>query len=110
MDNYIEIDGKKYPVKFTYSALMELEKRTKKTFSEVAAELGKGSMSLIVLIAYLGMKTAARINKTKFKLTLEEVGDILTPDAIIEITNLFGESFAPSEATDETSDEQKKTG
>lgn len=105
----IKLEGKEYPVKFTYSALMELEKRTKKNFSEIAAELGRGNMTLLVEIAFVGMKTAARINKEKFKLTLENVGDLLTPNSLIEVTNLFGESFAPGEATKEGTDKQKKT-
>lgn len=110
MDKYIEIDGKQYPVKFTYSALMELEKKTKKTFSEIAEDLGKGSMSLIVEIAFVGMKTAARINKDKFKMSIENVGDILTPKSLMEITNLFAESFAPKEESETDQDEEKKTG
>lgn len=109
MDNKITLAGTEYPIKFTYSALMELERKTKKTFSEIAQQLGRGSMTLIIEIAFVGLKTAARINKGKFKLSIEELGDIMTPESLLEVTTLFGEAFAPQEASTENDDEEKKT-
>ena len=97
----IKLGDKEYPIKFTYSALMELEKRTKKTFSQIANDLGTGNMTLLMEIAFVGFQTGGRIEQDKFKLTLQQLGDLVTPDILAEITELFGEAFAPKEVKED---------
>ena len=98
---FITLNETEYPIKFTYSALMELERKQKKSFNEIAAALGTGNMTLLIEIAHAGLRTGGRIFGHQFKMKLEELGDILTPESLMEITELFGESFAPKEVQTE---------
>lgn len=98
--DFIQINNKDLPIKFTYSTLMMLEKTLKKPFTEIANDLTKGNMTLLVEIAHAGFRTGARIEKEKYNLTLEQLGDELTPDLVEHVTKLFGEAFAPAENTE----------
>lgn len=100
----IQINGKEYPIKFTYSTLMNLERKLKKTFNEIAAQLANANMTILVEIALAGLKTGARLDGGKFDMKIEALGDILTPESLIEITEIFGESFAPKEVQNDEAD------
>lgn len=112
MENFIQINGKEYPIKFSYAALMGLEQKLKKTFVEISFELSKGSVTTMMEIALMGLQKGAKSEGAKFKMKILELADVITEKELVKAIEIFSDSFAPEEEkTDEENDtdEEKKT-
>jgi len=104
MTNTIEINGKSYPIKFPYSALMELEKNMGKTFGELGVQMSMGSITALINVAYVGLKHGARLANKDFKFDVEQLGDIMDKPSLEQVSKIFEDSFA--DKTDESTDDE----
>lgn len=89
----IKINGKDYPVAFSFNALNELCELKNCSFTELT-ELLAGNALLpndLVIIAFVGLKEGARKEKEKFDLTIDDVDELLFQNMslIAEIMEAF---------------------
>lgn len=73
-------DGKLYPVYFGMNSHVEFCKLENVTLDELNAIQSNMKLNYIISFVYVGLKHGARKSKQEFKLTLEEVGDLIDDD------------------------------
>lgn len=88
MSNHVTLNGKKHPVRFTYSVLANIEKETGKSFLQFDPD--KIDVGDCIVMAYYGCRKA----NPDFKLSIEDVGDSFHQDSFVEIFQAFTEDMA----------------
>lgn len=103
MTKFVEIGGKPRPVKFGFWALGEFTE----AHGIAMGDLGSISETLTIKqalhLVWLGLKNGARVEKTEFNTTLEELADWIDEDqdAMARVLDVFGHSFGGGEQNGE---------
>ena len=92
------INGKDYPVKYGFAALRKFSDITGTTLQELDGLANKMTLTQAIALVYAGLADGARVTKTEFNLTLDEVADLMDEDseAMTSVLNVFAESFGDS--------------
>ena len=95
------INGKEYPVKFSFAALDNLCDLKGCSFSELEElfDVDKIRPADVVLLSYVGLKEGARRSGQNFKMEIDDVDDLLMSDmsAISRILGVFNSQNAAPE-------------
>jgi hypothetical protein len=90
--NYLEINEKKYPVRFAYKAIRGIMSELNLTFKDFENETKVVSlMNDTHIFLYYGMKSGFKADDREFKLTLEDVEDLV--DSVNDFTGLSTKVF-----------------
>jgi hypothetical protein len=85
MVNYIDIDEEKIPVRFNTRVRIQWEKQTDKLFAYLGGQLNATSTGYLaepanteetMLLCFLMLKEGHRIDKKKFKYTIEDIYEL----------------------------------
>lgn len=95
------IDGKDYPVKYGFAALRKFSDLTGTTLQELDKLSTSMTLTQAIALVYAGLADGARVTKTEFNLSLDEVADLLDEDseAMTNVLNVFAESFGDKSKT-----------
>jgi hypothetical protein len=90
----VKIGGEERPIAFTMNCLASFSKETGIGFADMLNEIPYHAQLAII---YYGLKDGARINKTEFNYTQEDVGDWLGSNLklIRELIGYFIEDWVP---------------
>lgn len=92
------IAGNTYPMRMTMGAMIRFKRETGKEITEAS------SIEDMITCVHSCIKSASNADKVEFEYTVEELGDLLTPDQFAELcADLFPQ---PGEANE--TDESKK--
>lgn len=104
MQQTIRLADAEHPISFGMAALYAYEQWRGHSVLTKFAELTEGnpSISLVVDIAYVGLKEGARKARLPFKLSPEDVAELINLDAeiIAKVMQCFSDSFPKVEGTD----------
>ena len=95
----IFIDGKDYPVKYGFAALRIFSEATGTTLNDLAKLGDNISITQALALVWAGLKDGARAMGTDFKLSIDEVADLLDNDqeAMEKVLAVFQDSLATPE-------------
>lgn len=99
------INGKDYPVKYGFAALRKFSDITGTTLQELDGLANKMTLTQAIALVYAGLADGARVTKTEFTLSLDEVADLMDDDneAMTNVLNVFAESFGDTKAKNKSS-------
>ena len=99
------INGKDYPVKYGFAALRKFSDITGTTLQELDGLANKMTLTQAIALVYAGLADGARVTKTEFTLSLDEVADLMDDDneAMTNVLNVFAESFGDTKAKSKAS-------
>lgn len=94
------INGTDYPVKYGFAALRKFSDLTGTTLQQLDKLTTSMTLTQAIALVYAGLADGARVTKTEFTLTLDEVADLMDEDseAMTNVLNVFAESFGDSKA------------
>ncbi|MEM7298208.1 MAG: hypothetical protein AAF391_08085 [Bacteroidota bacterium] len=87
MNNEIILGDKKYPIKFNYMVLAQIERESE--HKNILNEIDELGVYDAILMAYLGCKAADK----DFALTMEEVGELFKSETLVEVFKFFIEDM-----------------
>jgi len=101
MVEFIEVNGKRYPVRFGFNALREFTAVTGTTLSQLQNLQENITLDHAIKLVWCGFKDGARKEKMPFSLLVDDIADLLDEDnSILEKAfDTFNKQF--------TSDEKK---
>jgi hypothetical protein len=96
MVEYIQINGKRTPVKYGFNALRIFTTATGVTLEGLQGLSDSMSLEHAIALMYAGLKDGHRAEKLPFKLTIDEVADILDEDQSVlqQCIDVFTRSFS----------------
>tara|TARA_R110000803_G_scaffold128194_1_gene195624 strand:- start:2113 stop:2418 length:306 start_codon:yes stop_codon:yes gene_type:complete len=96
MVEYIDISGKKYPVRFGFNALREFSRKTGTTLADLGSMEKNITLDQAITLAWCGFKDGARKDKITFKLDVSDIADLLDedPNVLERVFNVFNEQFS----------------
>jgi hypothetical protein len=82
MENYtfVELGGKKYPLKFGFNALRKYSKKTGTTLAELNNIGDNMSLNDALILIHCGIEDGHRAAKQKCVLSLDELADLMDGD------------------------------
>jgi len=92
------IAGQDYPVKYGFAALRAFSDATGTTLGELGSLGESMTITQTIALVWAGLKDGARVTKTDFHLTLDDVADLLDEDssAMEKVLEVFANSLANS--------------
>lgn len=99
MVEFIEINGKRYPVRFGFNALREFTAITGTTLGELQNLQNTITLDHAIKLVWCGFKDGARKEKMPFSLSVDDVADFLDDDnSILERAfDTFNKQFGGDE-------------
>jgi len=96
MVEYIDIKGKKMPVKYGFNALRIFTAQTGLTLEQLSILSDSISLDHAIALMYAGLKDGHRAEKMTFVLGIDEVADLLDDDqtALQKCIEIFTRAFA----------------
>ena len=96
MQEHIEIAGKKYPVKYGFNALRIFTNLYGIKLQDMGQLSTEINLEQAIFLMYAGLKDGARAEKTSFKLSVDDVADLLDEDqeALNKCMEVFARAFA----------------
>jgi hypothetical protein len=83
MFEYIDVNGKKMPVKFGFNALRIFSKATGVSINDMEKIGNNMTFDIALNLIHAGMQDGARITKEKFDFEIEDLADALDQDITI---------------------------
>lgn len=80
MFEYIDINGKKMPIKFGFNALRHFSRRTGTTINDMERLGTNMNFDHAICLIHCGLMDGARVAKEKFVFTEEDLADALDSD------------------------------
>lgn len=90
---FVEFGGEKRPVKYGWNALAMFGDMTKSAMTDLTDFQNRMSFSDILALLYVGLYHGARAEKKEFKLTIEDIGDIMDSEDMDKVIEDFVEIF-----------------
>ena len=89
----VKIGGQELAIKFGFSALSIFEKDTGEAVASISKYGDKLPVHIAISLIYAGLKDGARSAKSEFKLTKEDIGDLLDEDidGLTRVLKIFGD-------------------
>ena len=108
----IMVAGKSRPVKFGFAALRAFGDATNTSLNDLSAISEDITMTQAIGLCWAGLKDGARSVGEDFKLSLDDVGDLLDddPDALAAIMGVFAEMQAQPKRANQKKRERSKRG
>jgi hypothetical protein len=99
MVEFIEINGKKYPVRFGFNALREFTAITGTTLAGLQNLQNNITLDHAIKLVWCGFKDGARKEKMPFNLLVDDIGDFLDDDNTIleKAFETFNKQFSSEE-------------
>jgi len=96
MQEHIEIAGTSYPIKYGFNALRiftNLSGIKLQQMGELSTEI---TLEQAIFLMYAGLKDGARAEKVNFRMSVDEVADLLDQDqeALNKCMEVFARAFA----------------
>tara|TARA_R110000822_G_scaffold103133_5_gene229661 strand:- start:1972 stop:2295 length:324 start_codon:yes stop_codon:yes gene_type:complete len=90
------INKKDYPVKYGFAALRAFTDATGVTLGQLGTLGESMNITQALALVWAGLKDGARVTKTNFDLTIDDVADLLDEDgkAMDKVLAVFTESLA----------------
>lgn len=96
MVEYISYKGEKYPLRIAYSVTKHLQVETGKSIDDLDEDV-----SILEIILFYGLKSGAKAEGVEFKLTREDMEDVLDEMGIMEFVEKIKIFFPSAEDTDQ---------
>jgi hypothetical protein len=99
MVEFIEINGKRYPVRFGFNALREFTAITGTTLAGLQNLQNNITLDHAIKLVWCGFKDGARKEKMPFNLLVDDIGDFLDDDNTIleKAFETFNKQFSSEE-------------
>ena len=95
------INGKDYPVKYGFAALRAFSDETGTTLGDLSNLGNNMSITQALALVWAGLKDGARVMKQDFKMSIDDVADLMDEDenAMTKVLKVFEQSLAKPEKT-----------
>jgi len=99
MVKHVKIGGEERAVKFGFAALMEFTEANGYTMTDLDSLGENMKLKDAIFLVWCGLKHGARVEKTAFAYTIDDVADWLDDraSALEEVLNVFSSSFGAAE-------------
>ena len=99
MVEFIEVNGKRYPVRFGFNALREFTAVTGTTLSQLQTLQENITLDNAIKLVWCGFKDGARKEKMPFSITVDDIADLLDEDSSIleQAFDTFNRHFSNDE-------------
>jgi len=99
MIEFIEVNTKRYPVRFGFNALREFTAITGTTLSDLPNLQNNITLDHAIKLVWCGFKDGARKEKMPFHLSVDDIADFLDDDSSIleKAFNTFNNQFSSNE-------------
>jgi hypothetical protein len=114
MVEYVELDGKRFPVKYGFWALKRFNDATNTTFVGIIDLMKVAKIGDILILAQIGLEEGARMFGEKFNHSQEEIAGWFdkNPMVFVEFVNVLAKSIGSQKIDSDTSGmiaDQKKS-
>jgi hypothetical protein len=99
MVEFIEVNGKRYPVRFGFNALREFTAVTGTTLSQLQSLQENITLDHAIKLVWCGFKDGARKEKMPFSLAVDDIADLLDEDNTVleKAFETFNKHFSANE-------------
>ena len=99
MVEFIEVNGKRYPVRFGFNALREFTAVTGTTLSQLQSLQENITLDHAIKLVWCGFKDGARKEKMPFSLAVDDIADLLDEDNTVleKAFETFNKQFSADE-------------
>ena len=89
----VKIAGQELNIRFGFNALAVFEKESGESISGLSSYGENIPINVAICLVYAGLKDGARVSKSEFKLTKEDIADLLEEDnnALNRVMKVFAD-------------------